>query len=116
MNQRIEWHGEEAKGHVHRRVVQFLTRAALEVKREAKRLLSVAGTATIQVESKHLTKTKLEKFVSKAGRTYRKAKRSKVVKGSEKLVKTTKRKAKKAKKAAIKGFKRNLKSVKKWFK
>lgn len=40
----LEWHGDDARNHVHRRIVQYLTRAAIVVKREAKRLLIVPGT------------------------------------------------------------------------
>lgn len=41
----VRWHGDEAIEHCRRRAVQFLTRAAIEVTRRAKELLSVAGTA-----------------------------------------------------------------------
>lgn len=41
----VEWHGDEAQAHVRARAVSFLRRAAIEVTRRAKELLSVAGTA-----------------------------------------------------------------------
>jgi phage gpG-like protein len=40
----IVWHGPEAMDHVRGRAVQFVTRAAIEVQRRAKELLSVAGS------------------------------------------------------------------------
>lgn len=45
MSARIEWHGPEAEAHVRGRAVGWLTRAAIEVTRRARELLSVAGTA-----------------------------------------------------------------------
>lgn len=45
MSGRVEWHGEEALAHVRARAVRLLTRAAIEVARRAKELLSVPGTA-----------------------------------------------------------------------
>lgn len=44
----LEWHGDEAKEHVRRRAVQFLTRAAITVARRAKELLSIAGTGKVK--------------------------------------------------------------------
>lgn len=41
----LDWHGDEAMQHVRSRAVGFLTRAAIEVSRRAKELLSIAGTA-----------------------------------------------------------------------
>jgi phage gpG-like protein len=44
----VEWHGDAAMAHVRRNAVQFLTRAAIEVKRRAKELLSVAGSGRVK--------------------------------------------------------------------
>lgn len=41
----LDWRGDEAIDHCRRRAVQLITRAAIEVTRRAKELLSVAGTA-----------------------------------------------------------------------
>ena len=41
----LDWHGDDALDHCRKRAVAFLTRAALEVQRRAKELLSIAGTA-----------------------------------------------------------------------
>lgn len=48
MSSRVEWHGDEAKRHVHARAVRFLHRAAITVKNRAKVLLSVAGTGRVK--------------------------------------------------------------------
>jgi hypothetical protein len=45
VSNRIDWHGEEAIEMVHSRAVQFVTSAAIIVKRRAQDLLSIAGTA-----------------------------------------------------------------------
>jgi hypothetical protein len=42
---RVEWHGDEAMDHCRKRALGFLTRAAIEVTRRAKELLSIPGTA-----------------------------------------------------------------------
>lgn len=42
---RLDWHGDEAKEMIHARAIEFVTGAALIVKRRAQELLSVAGTA-----------------------------------------------------------------------
>ena len=45
----VEWHGDAAMAHVRRNAVTFLTRAAIEVARRAKELLSVAGSGRSSV-------------------------------------------------------------------
>ncbi len=45
----VEWHGDAAMAHVRRNAVRFLTRAAIEVERRAKELLSVAGSGRSSV-------------------------------------------------------------------
>ncbi len=44
MANRIEWHGDEAMGHVRTRAVGFLRRAAIAVEKRADQLLSLPGT------------------------------------------------------------------------
>jgi phage gpG-like protein len=44
----VEWHGDAAMAHVRRNAVRFLTRAAIEVERRAKELLSVAGSGRVK--------------------------------------------------------------------
>jgi hypothetical protein len=45
MSARVEWDGDGAMRRVRERAARFLTRAAIEVTRRARELLSVAGTA-----------------------------------------------------------------------
>lgn len=99
MSSRIEWHGEEAKDHVHRRAVQFLVRAAIEVKREAQKLLSVAGTGVMvkdglsdefKAARSARRRRKVTRLINKGKRKLSKAKRTaaKLNRKAKKFVRT----------------------------